>query len=385
MILEETKEVSMASENKFQVIEAKGSFYDLGYSHGAACKELIEKTSASLDRTTRFSSQSEREQVVDNCLTYAEAFSPELLEEVRGIADGSGIDFERIFRLNCYSELWYASSMQTTKEESAAGCTTFGLAPSATKDQQTYLAWNCDFYNWWEDTVVFLKITPPGVAPLLMFTYAGLVGANAGINGNFALVVNGIGSKGRIYGVPYSFICRKAMQQRTIGDAVEAILRAEKSVGSSKNFMLANAHGDLYSIETSPDDYEVIFPVDGYIGHTNHYVTLKMRLREEGQASTKGRSQSIMRWSRINSLIRESLGEIDIKRIKSFTQDHYNFPASICRHIDSEGLASSGLYLSAPPPHSKTIASVIFDVTASRAFLTRGNPCENSAEEYMVM
>jgi len=374
----------MISEKRFPIIEAKGSFYDLGYSHGSACKELIEKSLACLDRTTSFSPQNEREEIADGCLPYAEAFAPELLEEVHGIADGSGIDFKRIFYLNCYSELWYASSMQATKEEST-GCTTFGLTPLATEDKQTYLVWNCDFYNWWEDTVVFLRITPPGVAPLLMFTYAGLVGANAGINRSFALVVNGIGSKGRTYGVPYSFICRKVVQQRTIGDAVEAILRAEKSVGSSKNFMLANADSDLYSIETSPDDYEVIFPVDGYIGHTNHYVTLKMKLKEEGQTKIKGRSQSIIRWKRINTLIKQNLGQIDFEKIKSFVEDHYNFPASICRHIDLEGLASSGLYLSAPPPRSKTIASVIFNVTKPQAFITRGNPCENSAVEYMIM
>jgi isopenicillin-N N-acyltransferase-like protein len=368
------------SNEKFPVIDCTGSFYDMGLTHGRECKELIQRTLRRLQRTTGVTSKKDMVEMAAHCLPYAEEYAPELVEEVKGIAEGAEIDFGLVFALNCYSELWYAAA--GLGKVASEGCTTFGVTPIATKSGKTYLAWNCDFYEWWEDTVIFLRLTSQKVAPLLVFTYAGLVGANAGINRHFAFVVNGLASSGKPYGVPYSFICRKALQQRTMGDAIEAILTAKRSIGSSKNFLLANASGELYSIETSSDDYEVIFPTSGYIGHTNHYTTLKMKLK--GLGRTKGTSQSILRWARINTLLGESVGHIDYNTLIEFMKDHANHPASICRHTDRDDQSQDGLYFSTTLPDSKTIAGLIFDLCDLRMFVARGNPCCNEFKEYEV-
>ncbi len=374
-------------ESGFPVIEVEGTFYDMGFLHGSRSKNRIESSLECLNKAlSPLSLEDSRVRgIVEECLPPAKRYAPELVEEVRGIAEGSGVNFEQVFALNCFSEIWYSAIF--SRRHLADGCTTFGVTHPATSDNEICLVWNCDVFRYWEDVIILIKFQSREPTPRLMFSYAGVVGANAGISkdGMFALAPNGIVSKGRQHGVPYSFICRKALQQRRVGDAIEAILTAERSVGSSKNFMLADASGELYSIETSSDDYEVILPVDGYIAHSNHYTTSKMKQSNPGYA--RGTSESIVRLGRIKSLLKRESGRIDLRKLKEFARDHVNYPLSICRHVSKEAVNGrgesaqssdlSGLYLSTTHPEMATSASMIFQLRESRVLVAKGNPCEN--------
>ena len=87
----------------FRVLSLTGSDYDQGFQHGQRARDLIQKNIAETDRWVRqtYHSGAKRlERHYQNNLAFLEKSRPELLEELRGIADGSGFSFQEIIRLN---------------------------------------------------------------------------------------------------------------------------------------------------------------------------------------------------------------------------------------------------------------------------------------------
>jgi hypothetical protein len=79
--------------NRFPVVEASGSAYDMGYAHGAQAADLVERYLRLIEKSTG----RDRAQLAEGALTYVpriEALSPAYLEETRGLADGAGLSFD---------------------------------------------------------------------------------------------------------------------------------------------------------------------------------------------------------------------------------------------------------------------------------------------------
>lgn len=79
--------------NRFPLVEAAGSAYEMGYAHGAQAAALIERYLGFIEKRTG----RDRAALGAGALTYVpfiEALSPAYLEEVRGLADGAEMSFE---------------------------------------------------------------------------------------------------------------------------------------------------------------------------------------------------------------------------------------------------------------------------------------------------
>lgn len=360
----------------FPILDLNGDAFARGVQHGKLARDRIHRTIESLNRVIGTAlSPEEVATILEECRQHAAKYAPDLLEEVRGIAEGAGIDEADIFKINCYSELWYAAELAGADLDEE-GCSTLAFAPPATGGE-TLLHWNCDFYSWWQDTIVLLRITQPDGRRLLMFAYAGTVGANSGTNDRVALCVNGIPSRGRRSGVPYTFICRRVVEQENIGQAIAAVITARRSTGSSKNFMLGSHEGQVVAIETSADDYRVIPPAAGVIGHSNHYATSEMHAYGRTSAQT---GQSIARLLRIEQWLESAERPLGLESIRALSRDHANYPSSICRHSTPNAAVREvgrSMLMQTHGPDSCTLASMTYEVGSGIVRVTRGNPCEN--------
>lgn len=69
-----------------------------------------------------------------------EKYRPELVEEMQGIADGAGLDFNTVLTLNCRSEIMFAKA-----DVAEDACTTIGMPPEASENGHTLLAQNWDW------------------------------------------------------------------------------------------------------------------------------------------------------------------------------------------------------------------------------------------------
>lgn len=366
---------------KIPVIEISGSPYEMGYQHGSKYRDqilnLVEKAfkwfedyakennvNLSKERVLTFSNKS---------LPYAEEYAPDLLKEIHGIAEGAKVSFEELFCFNCwldnidFIDPKIAANLLPVNIRSS-GCTTCAVSGKATSNKEIFVAQNFDLYPFFQDGMVLLKVKSKTKAKpdLLIFTIAGQIGFAGQNNAGISLVMNKLFCTDIKPGVPYTFIARKILESKRIGDAIETIISAKRLSGN--NYVLSDANGELYDIETTATDYEVIYGLKGYIGRSNHYLIERLKLYERKPIP----GDYVVRWGRINKLLVESYGQLTLETLQRFLKDHVNCPRSICRH-----------YSSSEEP-GKTISSIILEPKERRAWYTNGNPCENEYVEYKL-
>lgn len=289
-------------------------------------------------------------------LPFIKNYSPKMVEEMEGIAEGASLDFRDILILNSRSEIVLDSQVD--------GCTSFAAAPSFTLDGKTYLCQNWDWIRRQHDSLVVLQIEQHPEPSILMIAEAGII-SGKGINGaglgvGFNALTTGSGKPG----VPVHMILRGILDSPRLADAVQAVSDAARA--SSGNFIVASAEGELIDIEASPEDFWVFYGEEGWITHTNHFLANFV----PGLSRDKGKvilPDTFQRLGRINSLMTDEEGNIDLETCKVLLSDHRNHPDSICRHEDPRD------------PEGKQLASVyatIMDLTAGVIWFSRSNPCK---------
>ncbi|MFB0523727.1 MAG: C45 family autoproteolytic acyltransferase/hydrolase, partial [Candidatus Bathyarchaeia archaeon] len=179
-------------------------------------------------------------------------------------------------------------------------------------------------------------------------------------------------------GVPKEFVARRILASKTIGDAIRAALPEKR--GSSYNNNLCDSSGEIYSLEGSATDFCALYAHEGYLVHTNHYLSERMARYEAAFQNGKDKSpgagvNSIIRYNRALRLLKRELGKVTVNSLAKIISDHVNHPNSICRHIDE----------SDPPlERCKTIYSVIINLTDLKLLICHGNPCTAEYKEYKL-
>ena len=78
-------------------------------------------------------------------------------------------------------------------------------------------------------------------------------------------------------GVPRIFVSRAVLAARTPSEAIRAACNRHRAAGY--NHLIAHVSGEMYNIEVSAEDFEVIYGAEGVLAHTNNYVSPHMRAR----------------------------------------------------------------------------------------------------------
>ena len=153
--------------NQFPLIEVSGSPYEMGYQHGAQATDLVKKYLTWIEKLTRIS----RDILCRNAMVFLpsiETLSSDLVEEIKGLADGADISFEE-------AVLCQARAEASRKPD--GGCTAFALTGTATANGKTLAGQNQDLEPEYADIAILLRVKPNGNKPrALMFTFAGQLG-----------------------------------------------------------------------------------------------------------------------------------------------------------------------------------------------------------------
>jgi len=347
-------------KSTLKIVDAKGSHYEIGYQLGTKCKDMA----ISMMEQTRESwkaSNISLEKALSHAkkyLPYAEDFSPQFLEEIRGYANAGGFKFEEAFA-------WFCSWPPL---QGARGCTDIAVNGDLTADGTVYAVHNEDVSPEDEKYVIVVRIKPDDEPGFIALSYGGLW-VNSGVNAaGISLSGNFLTQNDRRIGVPQDFAVRKVLASKTIGDAMKAAIPENRA--SSYNNIICDENGEIYSMEGSGTDFDALYAEGGYLVHTNHYLSPKMAKYEAvfqaKHDKSPLRADSIIRYNRALRLIEKELGKITVKTFKKIMVDHVNYPWSICRHAD-ERLP--------PKDRSKTVFSEIIDLTHRAIWACRGNPC----------
>jgi isopenicillin-N N-acyltransferase-like protein len=288
-------------------------------------------------------------------LPYGEKAFPQFVEEMRGIADGAGVPFHDVWLLNCYEGL-----IETHHQ--AWGCTCLAVRDDLTADGHVLLAHNEDWSSVDRDNVYLVHAQPDDGPPFLGMSYGPLL-VNIGLNAEgLGVAINSVyATDGRV-GIPRILCSRAVLNARTIGQAICACV--PKSRAGGYNYLLADANGELYSVETSATAHSLIYGEEGWLAHTNHYLSAKMqKLEEPGTYAS-----SHVRLNRARRLLGAQLGRVSVESLQALLRDHVNYPDSICSHEDAD-----------EPPHERgmTLASLVMDLSERVMWSAPGPPCQS--------
>ncbi|RDL41624.1 Uncharacterized protein BP5553_01603 [Venustampulla echinocandica] len=347
-----------------KTINCQGPPYEIGFTHGSnASNEIhtnIKTYTLFFAESAKITWPEARDRALSQFLPTLEKLYPQILEELKGIADGAGggLVMADILALNIRSEIALTNYTD--------GCTSIGQkSPSS---GAIYLAQNWDWLEELKNGMVFLHIKPEGSDVEMRFlSEAGIVG-KIGLNSyGVGLCMNALRSgASSTEKLPVHFMSRKILQEAHTYE--EALLLLEKfGLASTVNYMIADKSGRYGDIECSPLGNTITNPDLGYVAHTNHLcgVGLPPKLQDHPSANS---------FARLNRMM--ELTELDIKAhvapsfesLRARLSDEQGAPYSICRDRPPGAVGMERM---------TTLSTVIMELTSKTAKVTVGRPCDD--------
>jgi isopenicillin-N N-acyltransferase like protein len=348
--------------NKTKIVTVSGTRYECGYQHGEQARDQvlhnIDYYLGWWSRNLKMSKDDVYERS-DSVIQVCKSYDDGLVEEMRGLADAVDSDLEMIVSLNGRYELAWASPSQLR-----GGCTSIGALPRRTESGETFLAQNWDYRIGVRDSCIILRAKVGNGPNVIMHTEAGVIGHKGlniqGIGVALNAMVSDIDRLGD--SVPFLLVCRKMLDSSRFSEAAKALLNAKRSV--SYNVVLAG-EGVLVSLETHPEDTSIIYPEDGLVVHTNHF--LGDRSYKVKDSFVLNETSSINRYLLASEMLRSN-NLHSFESFKGILSNHYDFPSSICHHPDE---------MKEKDHWEETVSSVFMIPEAQLFMYTEGPPCRN--------
>jgi len=359
--------------NDLRIVEASGPPEQLGFEVGTQCKDLAQQMveDCQQELKQRYNLEWDKAKVIARkYLTFCQDSTPVYVEELQGYARGAELSLDDVF-----TTLFWDSSEEKEKISgcSDSGCTDFVVSANLTKEKHVLMAHTSDYYPRFANYLCLVRAKPEN-APAFLSVASGGMSFGVGLNSaGLGFSGNGLSPNDTRVGIPAGVGSRAMYGARTIVEALTYANPPKRE--SSYNKIVADKNSQIYDIEGSATDFELIYGIDGYVVHTNHYVTQKMR-KYEGDflKYVRGYMCSVCRYNRARSLLRES-EEISLQRVMEILRDHANHPYSICRHLDEKLEVEHRV---------KTIYSTVVDLTAQEMWVCYGNPCSGEYHRYTI-
>ena len=338
------------------VIEARGTHREVGHQIGEQCQLQIESMLSHLQEDlpagVGWDEMLEQSNIY---LQDSRAVYPLYVEELEGIAEGAKVPFDEIFLSMC-EELWEAAAWKK-------GCSDLAARGPATLDGSTLIAHTNDLLPQSEENLVILKVQA-GDEPEFLGVSSGGVGISAGFNAaGISLTGNQLDNNDIRPGAPRLLVVRAILASRFLSEAMDHCLLPQRA--SSYNNVIADANGEVYSMEGSATDCEPIYIEEHILAHTNHYLSPAMR---QFEADRNTISNSVTRYNRAIRLLRQHYGQLTPELFQKLLADHAGYPTSICKH---------GL-------ESVTVFSIIIQLEQLRAWIGRGRVCQTQYFDYQL-
>ncbi|MGA7192063.1 MAG: C45 family peptidase [Anaerolineales bacterium] len=348
------------------LIRISGTHREMGRQIGEACRKQV-KHSIKSGRNLLSEAYNELELTWEGArikarkyMLFAQKYYPQYVEELAGIAEGANVSVDDVSVVNVMEALT-DDALQLTR------CTSFAISDDCTANGHVLLAHNEDWVPEDEDDVFIIHATPKNECPFLAMTY-GCWLPNIGFNAyGIAQLCDSVFPNDSRIGIPRVVVSRAVLASKTPDRAIQSVLPVQRAAGY--NHLLAHESGELYSVEVSARHFAILNGDDGYIVHTNHYLSPTM---QEFEREPVGMIASQVKYFRARRLVKRD-DQHTIATLKAIQRDHVNYSRAICNHsIDA----------SDPLDRGKTINAMVIDLTAREMHIAWGNPCENPYHTY---
>lgn len=345
---------------RYREIAVTGSPREMGQQLGEAARDEIRGfAQIALERVNKTVRVS-RERAMSisaRSAEFARRYSPEMVEELHGMAESSHLPFDELMLLQVRNQLRPAAE---------AGCTSLSLVSTAVDSRRAIVAQNWDNDPALDPFTIVLTRKPGGKPALVNLTQAGLI-AYIGFNdAGIGVCLNTLPAPSREVGVPHYFLVRGIYESDSLAGSVDAVRRAERAIPA--NIMLATPQGPA-DLEVTLDDVHVLGGERGQVTHANHCKHPELLAINDAFPEL---IESYPRQQRIDRLLSAAGAPLTLEAVKTALQDHEGHPRSICRHPNDD--PQTGFW--------QTVFSVIIEPEQQRMHVSRGTPCEQPYEVY---
>lgn len=343
------------ADKRFAHLEIKGSYREIGYQIGQAfrknIREIISRRREWHSGLINILKSGEVRKYSDKLLELSQKYFPNVIEEIKGIANGAGIHFDYFWAMNIKSELG------EVKKESP-GCSSIFIK----NDKNMWLFHNEDGHTAYKDIMFTIKAILPSGVSYISLVYPGIISGNGPSLNSRGIVqtTNYISSIQREIGMPRYVIGRAILEAKDLKEAIQIATFEPRAYPYHHN--LAGFNEKSYtSVETIPGISEIKHP-DGIYFHTNHLLFDKTKHYPFEDQEYKNNS-SLSRYIVIN----EKLNQLEINNLRpdsilSILSSHEKRPYSPCRHPQEDILG-------------QTLGTAFIDIYEGRFYLYKGNPC----------
>ena len=329
----------------------------------------------------------------DKAMAYREVIEqldPALMQEMQGIALGSGLGLPDILALNCRTEILPANFLSDAKHQADAAlqanrdaglpdwlgeapidpaaaegeCTAMVVAPAASREGQTWLAQNWDWLGRQREALVLLHSRNEAGQRFTTLTEGGML-AKIGMNTEgFALGLNILRSleDGLRPGVPVHVLLRHLLGCASLDAARSELARVGSTLGfgAASNVPCADAHGHVACFEVAPAGWGEVQPTRGVVVHTNHFVCESL-LGAQAPMGVTLSSQPRLATAQQHA----AQSDIDQAALENFLRDESDGHLSICRSPDMK-----------LPPEGRveSVAGVIMNTTTRQLWIAPDVP-----------
>jgi hypothetical protein len=349
----------------FNIINVKGSPFQCGLSIGRQMSKHInrglQRRRAWFEKLKVFA-KDDPNQRIKPYLEAAREHYPDLVEELKGMAEGARLEFEDLFIFNLKAEL---SAMRSAQLPDTPGCSTLIVADR----NNLLIAHNEDGNMAYRDLMCLVRVKQEKKPAFVALSYPGILCGNGPATNSqgLFLTTNYIAGSQVRPGVPRYFLSRAILQAADIQEAIAIATHPQRAYAFHYNLGLANEK-KIYSIETSMSKQQV-YQVNGLYQHTNHLVLTKMANVAQDQdyinKSSMSRLQTLIKLSKKHQ---NAIDSITLDDLQKMLASHEGIPTPPCRHPDAKA---------SPPVTGMTLATALFDVAHHKGWLIKGQSCTN--------
>lgn len=328
-------------------LDLEGCYYDIGLKIGEKCKNLV---------SSYYSEEGSKDRIdfAIKCQQLAKKHCPELLEELEGIADGGGFDYEHLVS----SEL--AAGLRSN-------CTLLAVSGKCTKNGHPLFARSMD---WFPDTLKFSAVfvtKPAGRLSSLGFseTFLGRLGGinEAGLAIGEASTCWENLKPGIINGIAIRWVLDTC---KTVDDAVSFLQRIPYIMGN--NYLIADKESNFALVEANPTKTIATVEQKDFLAAANHYFS-----PEFDKITPTKPKHSTDRIDYINSWFSKRTNSVDLEDLKTLQRTH---DVEICPHVQEsyEGKLRD----------LTTCWAWIAPLGENKLYFCQGSPCNNDYKEYKL-
>lgn len=332
------KEEPVTEAAEFKCIVLEGSPYDRGFTHGETLKneiqDIVKLWKSDISKRSGMDADAFIEKFLSDTdfVTAIKKWTPGLLEEVKGISDGSGIDYNTMLAFQFVDEVWLYLS-----EISSDSCSAIGMGKKGSRP--SYVAQNMDLERFRNGFQVLLHIKyNDSDLECFVFTCAGFIVTNGMNNKSIGVCVNAVSQLNFAKeGLPVAFVIRGLLEKTTFEDAVEFVKTVKHASG--QNYVIGGPE-NVVDLEASCTEIVEYSPDSQAIYHTNHplvnddYNMKYKKFLEESKKPVEFYPNSVVRWQSLDARLKE-LEEIDVDVIKAALSSKDSAKNPVCRSYDT--------------------------------------------------